>query len=468
MVGFRPDIAPCRRLPGRVSSLAMAIGLLVAACGPAQTAATGAAAHGTAKPSSSASPPPGSTADCASVATCYTPQQIEVAYGVQPLLQRGIDGRGETVVMPELAESQLSPPRVSDLRQDFVAFDHLFHLPAPNLRVVSTFAGPTHPWLAYTEEVGDAEMVHMIAPGAALTIVLVKGNSLDSADQAVAASVAALRMGASEGGVISLSPAGQIGGEHCVDHAQLTQLNAALQADADHHVTVVAATGDSGAAGEPCALIEGLAGGISRSFIPRKEPILVASDPLVLSVGGTTLDASHTTGAWIGETTWGLPYGNPGTGFQASGGGFSHLFRRPSYQDGVPGIGAWRGVPDVAADGNPHVGQVIVISNGSRYLIRNGGGTSGSAPLWAGIIALADQYAGRHLGFVNPAIYNIARSPRYDQAFHDITAGPANTAEFPNGTITGYRAGPGWDPVTGWGSPDAQILIPLLVRYATP
>src|SRR5712692_7004355 len=120
MIGFRPGIAWCRRLPGRVSSLAVAIGLLVAACGPAHTAATGpATAHGTAKPSSSASPPPGSTADCASVATCYRPQQLEVAYGVQPLLARGIDGSGETVVLPELAETQLNPPVVTDLRQDF-------------------------------------------------------------------------------------------------------------------------------------------------------------------------------------------------------------------------------------------------------------------------------------------------------------------------------------------------------------
>jgi subtilase family serine protease len=87
-----------------------------------------------------------------------------------------------------------------------------------------------------------------------------------------------------------------------------------------------------------------------------------------------------------------------------------------------------------------------------------------SAPLWAGIIALADQYAQRHLGFVNPAIYQIARSSQYHQAFHDVTAGNSNTAEFPPTTIAGYRAGPGWDPVTGWGSPDAQVLIPLLAR----
>ena len=391
------------------------------------------------------------TADCNSVTTCYTPQQLELAYGVQPLLQHGIDGRGETVVLPELAESKLAPPQVTDLPQDFAAFDRAFHLPPARLKSVSTFSAPAHPWLASGEEVLDAEVVHTIAPHAALTILLVKATSLDSADQAVAASVAALRRGASEGGIISLSAAGEIGGEHCVTHAQVTQLNAALRVDADQHVTVVAASGDAGAAGEPCALVDANAPPGISSFTPRKEVLLVASDPLVLSVGGTTLDASHTTGAWTGETTWGL-----------SGGGFSHLFHRPPYQNGVAGVGANRGVPDAAANANPHTGMTIVISTGSRYMIRNSGGTSASAPIWAGIIALADQYAGRHLGFVNPAIYRIARTPRYRQAFHNITAGNPNTAQFPHGTIAGYRAGPGWDPVTGWGSPNAQVLVPLL------
>jgi subtilase family serine protease len=409
-----------------------------------------------------------SRADCISRATCYTPQQFEAAYGVQSLLQRGIDGRGETVVLPELAETRLNPPEVTDLRRDLAAFDRLFHLPAPRLKVVSTFAGPTDPWLAYAEEILDAEAVHIIAPRAGLTIVLVKGNSLNSAGQAVAASVAALRLGASQGGIISLSPAGQIGGEHCVDHAQLTELNAALQTDADDNVTVVAATGDSGAAGEPCALIDALNGGVSSSFIPRKEPILVASDPLVLSAGGTTLHASHTTAAWIGETTWGLPDGSPGSGFQASGGGFSQLFRRPSYQDGVRGIDSMRGIPDVAADANPNTGVPVVTADpGGGYTISGHGGTSASAPIWAGIIALADQYARRHIGFVNPAIYRIARGPHYHQAFHDVMAGPANTARFPNGNVNGYQAKPGWDPVTGWGSPNAEMLVPLLVRYAS-
>jgi subtilase family serine protease len=401
---------------------------------------------------------------CSASTQCYTPQQFEVAYGVAPLLKSGITGKGETVVLPELAETQLSP-EVSNLRQDFAAFDQVFGLPTPVLKVVSTFAGAKDPWLAYGEEVLDAEVVHSMAPRAALTILLVKNSSLDSADQEVAASLVALRMGATLGSVISLSPAGQIGGESCVSHAQVMQLNEALQADINHRVTVVAASGDSGAAGEPCALIDALSGSISPHFVPIKEPILVASDPLVLSVGGTTLQASHVSGAWQSETTWGLPEGSPGTGFQSSGGGFSHLFRRPAYQSGVRAIGSARGVPDVAADANPNTGFPIVTSSGAgNNSISVHGGTSESAPIWAGIIALADQYAKRPLGFVNSAIYHIAESAEYHRVFHDILSGPANTAKFPHGTVTGYRAAPGWDPVTGWGSPNADVLVPLLAH----
>ena len=125
-----------------------------------------------------------------------------------------------------------------------------------------------------------------------------------------------------------------------------------------------------------------------------------------------------------------------------------------------------RGVPDVAADADPSTGFPVVTSNtGGGYAVNVHGGTSASAPTWAGVIALADQYAKRHLGFVNPAIYQIARGSYYHQAFHDITVGPANTAKFPHVTVTGYRAGPGWDPVTGWGSPNAKVLVPLLASY---
>jgi subtilase family serine protease len=236
-------------------------------------------------------------------------------------------------------------------------------------------------------------------------------------------------------------------------------MNAALQTAARRHVTVVAASGDNGAAGEPCSAPPAL------SFTPVREVSLPAADPLVLAAGGTSLTASHTTGAYLGETAW----NNGATGTtdlaRASGGGFSHLFPRPSYQDGMPGIGAARGVPDVAADASAHTAMALVTSEGGQSDIGPNGGTSASAPFWAGIIALANQYAGHDLGFVNPALYAIARGRSYHAAFHDITKG-SNTVDFPPQTLRGYTAAPGWDPVTGLGSPDARVLIPLLARYA--
>jgi subtilase family serine protease len=151
----------------------------------------------------------------------------------------------------------------------------------------------------------------------------------------------------------------------------------------------------------------------------------------------------------------------------ASGGGFSHLFPRPGYQDGVEGIGSTRGVPDVAADASPTTGMALVISDGvGKYYITPAGGTSAGAPLWAGLIALADQDAGRAVGFVNAEIYSIGQGASYGKAFHDITQGN-NSVVFPPKTIDGYQASRGWDPVTGWGTPNAQVLVPLLAQKGT-
>jgi subtilase family serine protease len=460
MIKSRAAVPRGRRLRLLAAAMPLAA-LLVTACGPAQTGV--ARSGGPAR--QSAARPPGSTADCNSVTTCYTPQQLQVAYGVKPLLDRGINGRGQTVVLPELAESQLNAPLVTDMRQDMAAFDRLFHLPAARMRVVTKLAGARSPWLAFGEEVLDVEMVHALAPHATLVILLLPSTSLDNTKNAVSSAVDSLGLGSAEGGVMSLSAAGQIGGEHCVSRAQVRDVNAALQTAVSRHMTVVAASGDIGAVAEPCDVYGALTG--TGTFTPVKEVNLLASDPLVLGAGGTSLTASHTTGAWQGETAWGLPYGTPGSAFQASGGGFSRLFPRPGYQDGVPGIAATRGVPDVSADANGHTGMAIVLSDDGRSMVRNSGGTSASAPIWAALIALADQYAGRHLGLVNPAIYQIARGPQYHQAFHDVTKGN-NTVQFPSKTITGHQAAPGWDPVTGWGSPDAQVLIPLLARYPVP
>ncbi len=399
-------------------------------------------------------------ADCASLTTCYGARQFESAYGIRPLLDRGTDGRGETVVLPELAEPQFPLP-ATDIRRDLAEFDKLFHLPAARLRVEGSLAPSASPWLANGEEVLDTEVVHAIAPGAAIVEVLVKGTSLNDPANAVAASVAALRLGTSLGGIISISAAGQTGGEHCDSHPEIAALHAALRAAAARHVTVVAASGDIGVVGEPCQVVKGLIGG---NFTPVKEVNLPASDPLVLGAGGTTLIANHTTGNYVSETGWGLPFGDPGSHFQASGGGLGHVFSRPAYQTSLPRIGAYRAVPDVAANASPHAHLAVVTSTRpGEYELSSGGGTSASAPLWAGLVALADQYAGRQLGFVNAGLYRVGHSHLYHTAFHDITSGN-NTVRFPPKTISGYHAAPGWDPVTGWGSPNASVLVPLLAR----
>jgi len=408
-----------------------------------------------------------------------------VAYGIQPLLDRGTDGRGQTVVLMEFANAPgLPAPQVTDIRQDLALFDAVFGLPAAQLRVDTSLADSSSPWLAGLEEVEDAEIVHAIAPDAAIRVIMIPpwvwplprghrppGNSPPpdaSARSWMTELDGVLRLALSQGSVVSLS-AGL--GEDCFTPAQVAGLNAALQADQEHHVTVVASSGDFGAASTACA-----GPGVPTMI---KEVGLPASDPLVLAAGGTILDADSATGTYRSETAWHTP---PGTASpQTTGGGFSHLFARPAYQDGVAGIGATRGVPDVAADAAGSTGMTLAVSAGpGKDYFYPAAGTSAATPLWAALIALADQYAGRRLGFVNPAIYRIGRSASYHQAFHDITTGNS-TVTFPKGTsagpgqpasaravmITGYLASPGWDPVTGWGSPNAQVLIPLLVRDAS-
>jgi subtilase family serine protease len=339
---------------------------------------------------------------------------------------------------------------VTDVRQDIARYDSVFGLPAARLRVITTLAPGASPFQASGEYSGDVEIVHAIAPQAAIRVILIP------ADVSLALVVknfsAALRMAPSLGGVVSVSLGTN---ESCFTSAQVATVHSALEFDDKRHVTVAVAAGDFGAEGQPC----------TATPTPARAVIFPASDPLALAVGGTSLDASHRTGTYIGETVWNRP-GSGVPGVVASGGGFSRDFARPAYQADVPGIGARRGVPDVASDADLDTGIAGVEAEGGQFAITPGGGTSAGAPVWAGIVAMADQYAGRHLGFINPAIYEIGRSARYHRAFHDVTKGN-NTVEVGSVTVRGFDAGPGWDPVTGWGSPNAQLLIPLLARYAT-
>jgi subtilase family serine protease len=431
---------------GKVSRLANALRPAVQ-CSRGWAWLAAAAAAGTAAAYVTATPAPAASAldaqtqplSCGPahyVVRCYSPGQYQVAYGVAPLLSTGVTGSGETVVMPELANAP--GPDFTDIRQDLAAFDRKFGLPAARLRVTTTLAGAAAPYVAGTEEVEDTEIVHAIAPGATLDVVLIPGNAAASLANVTAAATGLVRVAIAEGAaVISISASE---GERLFNRAEVGRIHAALRQAADRRVTVVASSGDTGAISD---------GG------PPVQVSLPASDPLVLGVGGTALNASFQTGVYHSEMAWNADS-------DASAGGFSFLFGRPSYQDGIPGIGAARGVPDVAADADSTTAMALTFTGG---VLLPAQGTSASTPLWAAVIALADQEAGRHLGFVNPAIYRIARNQADRAAFHDVVAGD-NAVIWRTGVFAGYQARRGWDPVTGWGSPDAQVLVPLLARSA--
>jgi subtilase family serine protease len=137
-----------------------------------------------------------------------------------------------------------------------------------------------------------------------------------------------------------------------------------------------------------------------------------------------------------------------------------------------------RGIPDIAYQASSRTGVLVYMSEPDTRTSGTGcgganpcstgwyvvGGTSSGSPQWAGIVAMADQIAGRDLGFINPALYTVASDPvKYAADYYDVTVG--NNQADP--TIPGYTASPGWDAVTGLGSPNVAHLIPDLIA-ATP
>ncbi|MGP8235918.1 MAG: choice-of-anchor tandem repeat GloVer-containing protein [Limisphaerales bacterium] len=182
-----------------------------------------------------------------------------------------------------------------------------------------------------------------------------------------------------------------------------------------------------------------------------------SDDPNITVVGGTTLRTSGPAGSWSAETAW-----------SASGGGASTTFPLPAWQEGLStsanqGSLSFRNIPDVAAHADPTIW--IVAFNGEQGAT---GGTSASAPLWAGFAALANQQAAAAgkppLGFLNPALYAIGRSAGYAAAFHDIAAGNNTNSSSP----ANFFAVPGYDLCTGWGTPAGSNLINALVSPPDP
>jgi subtilase family serine protease len=225
-----------------------------------------------------------------------------------------------------------------------------------------------------------------------------------------------------------------------------------------------------------------------QAILGFKDTDYPASDPFVTAVGGTST-AIGPNDHLLWQTGWGTEKYSLSTNGQGwvpiaadpflygAGGGFSTVFARPSYQNGVVHGGSGRAYPDVALDADPTTGMLVgetqIFPTGVRYDEYRIGGTSLASPLMAGIVADAAQHANGRLGFLNIAIYKLAAA--HIGAFNDVTsiAGANVRPDFANGVnkANGYlysvrtfdqdsslRTAPGWDDVTGAGTPNSVFL----------
>jgi subtilase family serine protease len=387
---------------------------------------------------------------------CYQAAQIQNAYDITPLLNRGINGAGRTIV---IVDAFGSPTIASDLQ----TFDATMGLPNPSFTQI-TPAGSPPPfdvndpnqfgWAVETTL--DVEWAHVTAPGANIVLAVAPSNNdsdiLNTTRYVVEHNV---------GDVISQS-FGEA--EACMDPTLLSQQHAVFAEAVSKGITLFASSGDSGASQPSCDPNS------TAALFAASTP---ASDPNVTAVGGTTLTADPSTGAYQSETAWTEPFGcNPPavapSDVNCSGGGFSSVYARPDYQSALQKNRA-RGVPDVAYNAGV-AGGVLIFSatinvafglpaNAAVFFII--GGTSAGSPQWAGLAADADQLGGHRMGNINPALYSIAQAKsHYAAALHDITVGNNDVAEIGGG----FNAGTRWDAVTGLGTPIAAALLPLLVQ----
>jgi len=238
---------------------------------------------------------------------CYSPQQIRNAYNIQPLLKAGITGKGRTVVIIDFATS-------TTLTSDVHLYDQLYGLKDPTINVISPFGPPSVDPGFYVETALDVETVHSLAPDATIDLVLVNADFVGSDSQflSVALSGTQYAIDHNLGDVISQSFGA---GETCGGSAYLQQEQLVFSEARTKHITLLASSGDAGAAVIDCNTFQEVAG----VNIP-------AADPLVTSVGGTSLDANVNTGKYVAETTW----NENATGNGATGGGISTIFLVPS------------------------------------------------------------------------------------------------------------------------------------------
>ncbi len=383
---------------------------------------------------------------------CYSPQEIRRAYGVDQLVRRGDDGRGETIV---IIDSFGSPTIAADL----ASFDAGYGLPAPpSFRVLAPLGtvafDPTKipdqlNWAAETTL--DVEWSHAMAPEARIVLLTSPVDETEGTtgmpqfDKLVnyaldhrLGDVISQSWGATENTLFT--PAG----EQVIGDFERSYRRAAALG-----VTVLASAGDTGAANYELS---------GTSFYARPAVGFPASSPFVTAVGGTSLLADS-KGDYASETVW-----DNSTG--AGGGGISQVFPEPWYERAFlpkavqKELGGHRGLPDVSWNADPETPILIYLSfSGSStagyYPI---GGTSEGAPSWAGLVADLDQFVGRPIGLLNPYLYLLGAA---HLGYHDVVVGNNSFAG-----VTGYEATRGWDPASGWGTPDIGRVLSVLRQLA--
>lgn len=391
------------------------------------------------------------TCQLTSPAGCYGPDQIRAAYGVQPLLDKGIDGSGQTIV---IVDAYGSPTLLTDLH----TWGTTWGVPDPVVQVHTPFGiDPTSTANAFgwgVETSLDVQWAHAIAPKAKIALVVAKSNNDADINAALKYAV-----DNNVGDVISMS-FGE--GEICMAPADRANLHATFEAAQKKNITLFASSGDQGSAQPACD-------GSDSFFLSTSIP---ATDPNVTSVGGTNLFADGVSGAYQSETTWNE---TAIFGPAATGGGHSVLFGRPSYQAPVVKDAKSREVPDIAYNGGINGGVIVrafcpadpnVCGAGASVFFRVGG-TSAGSPQWAGLIALTDQIAGGRVGDVNKTLYKLGKGNNASTYFHDITTGDNGLIDVGPGTgtpIPGFSAGSGYDMTTGWGTPIANALVPAIAK----
>ena len=389
---------------------------------------------------------------------CYAPAQITQAYNINPLYNRGIKGAGQTIVIVDFSQD---PTIVHDVQ----TFDKTFGLPDTQINVIAPFGtDPVAPGVNI-ETTLDVEWAHAIAPEATIDLVLAKQLPTDlTYSDLYADLLRSVKYAVDQhlGNVVSLSYGFP---EPCLSTDAKNYSHSILQQAAAEKISVFVSAGDSGATGFADAANS--CGPAGYPYFPTRVTLYPASDPYATAVGGTYLDADI-NGNYKGETGWTqVAVGAQDNG--ATGGGFVQTYAKPAYQNGIAAIGSQRGIPDIAYNADPRSGVLLICSScglGTNAVF-SVGGTSAGAPQWAGITALGDQFAGRALGFLNPALYSIGKSKLARSTYHDIVIGN-NTYRFPDVnnklvTVLGYDTLKGWDPVTGWGTPIVSKLLPALI-----